>query len=351
MYCINCGAEVPAEANFCPACGARGHVAHSAPDAALPPGPEEEIESSAQHATTPLQPASLDEDRSTPFEARTADLPSSRRPEAINRGIKSVSWAFIIASALSVIHTLTSERPFWFVISARDSIDQKQIASAVVAVLCESIDRDETSTGSGVMLSEDGIVLTNSHVIPQDDQYLQTLDAGCVVILPDPESGSPAEMYFAKPIVVPGISDEYDLAYLQVYASYRDDSARVYGDYPRKFSALYDAEGAYVRVCGVDTDVRLGDPIRIFGYPSASGSYRLTVTDGIVSSRMDGSLIATSAKVDEGNSGGLAVDKRGCIVGVPSAVLKGTYENLGVIIPTPLIREFERTIAEREARQ
>jgi len=42
--------------------------------------------------------------------------------------------------------------------------------------------------------------------------------------------------------------------------------------------------------------------------------YSLTVTDGIVSSLSGDGLIYTSAKISHGNSGGLAVDKNGCIL-------------------------------------
>jgi S1-C subfamily serine protease len=60
----------------------------------------------------------------------------------------------------------------------------------------------------------------------------------------------------------------------------------------------------------------------------------------VISSFSDEGVILTSAKIDQGNSGGLAVDQKGCMVGVPVAVSEGTYQNLGVIISTDLILEF-----------
>ncbi|MFA7676260.1 MAG: trypsin-like peptidase domain-containing protein, partial [Candidatus Shapirobacteria bacterium] len=84
----------------------------------------------------------------------------------------------------------------------------------------------------------------------------------------------------------------------------------------------------------------LGENVIIYGYPVTSGGYNLTITDGIISSLNDDGTILTSAKIDSGNSGGLAVNQNGCFVGVPSAVVNGDYQNLGVIIPQILIDEF-----------
>jgi len=51
-------------------------------------------------------------------------------------------------------------------------------------------------------------------------------------------------------------------------------------------------------------------------------------------------LIVTSAKISHGNSGGLAVDRRGCMIGVPSMVSSDEAESLGVIISTELMNSF-----------
>ncbi len=67
----------------------------------------------------------------------------------------------------------------------------------------------------------------------------------------------------------------------------------------------------------------------------------MTITDGVVSSLMpDEGLIFTSAKISHGNSGGLAVDKDGCRIGVPAMVNGDDYESLGIIISNDLIYEF-----------
>lgn len=209
---------------------------------------------------------------------------------------------------------------------------EESLAAAVVNIYCMGAGENSVSGGSGTILSEDGLVLTNAHIIPSD--YKEGTN-DCMVILPDPTNGSPKEMYIAYPIVVPALSEQYDLAFVQIQDVYYDkEKERAYGEYPKKFPSY---AGEQCR----DQNVKLGEPIRIYGYPALSGGYALTITDGIVSSLLpDEGYIITSAKISHGNSGGLAVDANGCMVGVPSMVSSDETESLGVIISVDTILKF-----------
>ncbi len=91
---------------------------------------------------------------------------------------------------------------------------QDEIAASVVNIYCPSTtSKIEGSGGSGTIMSQDGIILTNSHIIPQDKINIFVEETGCLVILPDPITGQAKEMYLAHPIVLPDISDKYDLAF------------------------------------------------------------------------------------------------------------------------------------------
>ncbi len=192
---------------------------------------------------------------------------------------------------------------------------------AVVNILCES-----GAGGSGTILSTDGLILTNNHVIENSET--------CFVTLPDRITGSPVLIYESKPVALPSPSEEYDIGGLQITASFTDEDGVTWGEYPSTFP-----EYTTPSVCK-DRKLKLGDIIKIYGYPVTSGGLNLTVTDGILSSFSDDGHILTSAKIDNGNSGGLAVDAEGCYIGIPSAVVQGNYQNFGVIISQEVINKF-----------
>ena len=190
---------------------------------------------------------------------------------------------------------------------------------SVVDIWC-----DNDQGGSGVIFTSDGTVLTNNHVIAGS--------TSCQVTIPDPETGQIAEIYDAAPVITPTLSREYDVATLKIDGSYTDASGTTWGAYPTTFPVF-----TIPNTCNTSTQSQLNDSVRIYGYPVTSGGYNLTITDGIISSFADDGDILTSAKVDSGNSGGLAVDQNGCWLGIPSAVVSGNYQNLGVIIPGSIV--------------
>lgn len=195
-------------------------------------------------------------------------------------------------------------------------------SQSVVGIYCNN-----NKGGSGVIFTTSGVIITNNHVI--------TGASSCQVTIPNTANGEISEIYDAKPIITPTLSAKYDVATLKIDGQYTDSKGKTYGPYPVKFTPF-----TLPSSCDTSTPSQLGDSVRIYGYPVTSGGYNLTVTDGIISSFSDSGYILTSAKVDSGNSGGLAVDKNGCWLGIPSAVISGNYQNLGVIIPGIVVQNI-----------
>ena len=86
--------------------------------------------------------------------------------------------------------------------------------------------------------------------------------------------------------------------------------------------------------------INTGSQIVVLGYPtygtdisSVFDKIELTATEGIISGK-DDPYYTTSAKIEHGNSGGLAIDKTNdCYVGIPTWNESGSFESLGRILP------------------
>jgi hypothetical protein len=217
-----------------------------------------------------------------------------------------------------------------------ESYKQDKITASVVNILCEA--GDNSSGGSGTILDSSGLIMTNNHIIPEDKDG-NPLVKSCLVTLPDSQ-GKVKEIYYGKPIVIPDLSQNYDLAFIQLSAAYVDDDGTSYGSYPNTFPSFFP-DGCE------NANPTLGEKIRVFGYPAISGGgYYLTLTDGVVSSLPNDGTIVTSAKIDHGSSGGLAVDEQGCLVGVPSMISGDKNESLGVLISDSVVGEFMTKLQE-----
>jgi serine protease Do len=162
-----------------------------------------------------------------------------------------------------------------------------------------------TGVGSGVILTADGYILTNRHVVEGGDAYTVTLSDGREL----------------KASLV-RISDTTDLALIKV-----------------------EATGLQAARIGDSTSIRVGQTAIAIGSPL--GTYTETVTKGIVSGLNRNitvtdevtrrpvdlhGLIQTDAAINPGNSGGPLLDVSGAVIGIDTAVASSA-EGLGFAIP------------------
>jgi serine protease Do len=167
-------------------------------------------------------------------------------------------------------------------------------------------DQREESLGSGVIVSPDGYILTNNHVVDGATDVRVTL----------------ADKRQLKAKVV-GTDPKTDIAVLKVEGS--DFSAITIGD---------------------SSKVQVGDYALAIGDPFGVGQ---TVTMGIISAMNRGNLgiedyedfIQTDAPINPGNSGGALINDRGELVGINTAILSGGSggnQGIGFAIPINLAR-------------
>ena len=169
------------------------------------------------------------------------------------------------------------------------------------------VTRQATSLGSGFIISADGYIVTNNHVIAPDKRGGGTVES-ITVIMPDRKE------YKAKLI---GRDQQSDLAVLKIEAT----------NLP------------FVRF-GDSTRARVGDWVMAIGNPFGLGG---TVTAGIVSAlhRNTGQggaydrYIQTDASINQGNSGGPMFDLAGNVIGINSAIFSPTGGNVGIGFAIP----------------
>ena len=196
-------------------------------------------------------------------------------------------------------------------------ISQSTLRS-VVRIICET--NKGTRSGSGMIISNDGYILTNKHVVSDDSGNIYS---DCFIGITSDEFSEPAFSYTAETILA---AKGVDLALLKINSSKTDF------DYSRVF--LY-----YLPSQGVE--------IEALGYPLMGGdkiTYTRGYVSGVIGSQDDPGnfFIKADLKIDAGNSGGPSFTTQGEFVGINSAILAGKYNSLDLIIPSTTILEFLR---------
>jgi Do/DeqQ family serine protease len=174
------------------------------------------------------------------------------------------------------------------------------------------------ASGSGVIVSDDGYIITNNHVIDEASEIKVTL--------------SNKKSYTAKLV---GADPSSDLALLKV-----------------------EAAGLPFLLYGNSDQVKIGQWVLAVGYPL---NLETTVTAGIVSAKARTlglnarksntpieSFIQTDAAVNQGNSGGALINTTGELVGIVSAIASptGAYAGYSYAIPVNLVKKIINDLLE-----
>lgn len=181
--------------------------------------------------------------------------------------------------------------------------------------------------GSGFLGSIGGkvVVYTNKHVITLNDY----------VDISDPTSGMPPSKCL---IQFPDNSNIYN-AYYTRFTNDADATFLFSHDYDfgaikiaNPDSYLNDLNNIQKAFYYCNDRVSLGENIVVLGYPGIGATNDITATEGIISG-YDGDYYITSAKIEHGNSGGIAIlTQHNCAVGIPTFVEIGSVESLGRIL-------------------
>ena len=181
----------------------------------------------------------------------------------------------------------------------------KKVNPSVVSVI--STTAEGTGSGSGVIMSKDGYIITNNHVVDGAQSVSVQLSDGTSLD--------------AKII---GTDEQTDLAVIKVTPT-SDLTAAEFGDSDEL------EPGEYAYAIGSPGGVQFANTIT--GGRISAINRDLTVNDRVMT------LIQTDASINNGNSGGALINKYGQVVGITSAKLSGnafgsaTVEGMGFAIP------------------
>lgn len=171
---------------------------------------------------------------------------------------------------------------------------------------------EQRASGSGVIISDDGYIVTNNHVVENADEITVTLNN--------------KKTFKAKVI---GTDPAYDLAVIKI-----------------------DAAALPFLLYGNSDDIKIGEWVLAIGYPL---NLETTVTAGIISAKARSlglnrgtknnspveSFIQTDAAVNQGNSGGALINTNGQLIGINSAIASptGYYSGYSYAIPVNIVKK------------
>lgn len=190
----------------------------------------------------------------------------------------------------------------------------RQVGPAVVGIVATGesssgmflIPQQTQSSGSGIIISSDGYIVTNNHVVEGASSLKVTLNT--------------MEEYDAKLV---GTDPQTDLAVIKI-----------------------EATGLTSAVLGNSSDVEVGELAIAIGNPLGQ-ELAGTVTTGIISATnrqvtvddVEYTLLQTDAAINEGNSGGALVNAYGEVIGINSVKMASTgVEGLGFAIPSDIAK-------------
>lgn len=207
-----------------------------------------------------------------------------------------------------------------------DTIDE--ISKSVVLII--ALQNDEPVwVGSGTIVTSDGLIFTNRHVVEGADDFI-------IALLDDPNE-QPIPTYLASvETMFPYDFGEFELDFATLQIDRDIDGNAIFRT--RLDLPFLDT--------GEFAEARRGDDVYVFGYPTIGDGY-FVFTDGLVSSVQNADVgderipvfYQTNAEIAPGNSGGLATNADGELLGIPTSVRseERTSGRLSGIIPFTVI--------------
>lgn len=227
---------------------------------------------------------------------------SSVSATAVNSNLPSVNISSPSATSTSANDGLSGEEIY------------AKVSPSVVSIQAVNLTSGEGGTGSGVIMSADGYIITNNHVVVDENTGVQQ---DKITVYMSDGTSFPAEVI--------GLDEQTDLAVLKIGPAGTTLTPAEFGD----SNSLLVGEEVYA--IGSPGGLDLANTIT-GGHISALNR-DITIDDRVMS------LIQTDAAINPGNSGGALINKYGQVIGITSAKLGiSYYEGLGFAIPMDTVK-------------
>jgi len=205
-------------------------------------------------------------------------------------------------------------------------------APAVVFVTGHGMSGEKGNGGTGSIISQDGKVLTNAHVV-LDERTGRPYERLFVYLKPDRVTGNPkSDLARGMQATLIGYSQPLDLALLRIEA-------------PPAFLPVVEL---------TDSDrVRIGDRVVAIGHPEQGGLW--TLTTGVISTEFENfhntkgkDVFQTETGLNRGNSGGPLLDSTGRVVGINTAIARVAADGMPI---TSISFSLKSNVARRWLRE
>ncbi len=256
-----------------------------------------------------LQKSAASGETKTTEKAAVANPPATLKLAEVNEGASKTTFAPIVKAVLPSVVNISSSKVVKTQGMEQLQMDPmfRQFFGGQGGRFNAPKDRREKALGSGVIVSPEGYVLTNNHVVDGATEVKVTL------------------------------SDKREL------------QARIVGADPKTDVAVLKIEADNLKplTIGDSSLVEVGDVAIAIGDPFGVGQ---TVTKGIISAKGRGGLgiedyedfLQTDAPINPGNSGGALVNDRGELIGINTAIIShgsGGSQGIGFAVPANLARQ------------
>ena len=220
-----------------------------------------------------------------------------------------------------------------------DSVSDAEViqrATPSVTLITSVFSESGKGTGTGIVLSSDGYIITNCHVIENSYQTLQS------------NGGNPFDnpfSFFGGGYETITKTERASEVAVTLYDGSEHKAEIIGSDENTDLAVLkIDAEGLIPAVLGSSDDLKLGERAITLGYPlglglSASGGMISGLEKEITAELSNGktaamTLIQTDASINPGNSGGPLLNGRGEVIGITSSkIANSSVEGIGFAIP------------------